>query len=55
MYYSEEVKKKGKVIADAEKADVHVVDEDFLEDVKRGGASLLISSHSIAGWGSDVS
>ena len=55
LYFIEEVAKKSKVIADAEKADVHVIDEGFLEAVKRGGAALLISSHSIASWGSDVS
>ena len=55
MYFIEEVAKKSKVISDAEKADVHVIDEGFLEAVKRGGAALLISSHSIASWGSDVS
>ena len=45
---AEEVEKKGKSIKEAEKADVHVVDEGFLEDVKKGGAALMISSHSIA-------
>ena len=55
LYFIEEVAKKSKVISDAEKADVHVIDEGFLEAVKRGGAALLISSHSIASWGSDVS
>ncbi|KAJ8308841.1 hypothetical protein KUTeg_013715 [Tegillarca granosa] len=49
----DEVKKKSKNIKDAEKSDIHVVAEDFLEDVKKGGAALLIQKHSIAPWGSD--
>ena len=51
---AEEVDKKSKLIKEAEKSDVHVIDEGFLEDVKKGGASLMITSHSIASWGSDV-
>jgi len=53
--FVDEVKKKSKQIAEAEDADVHVVDEGFLDKVTRGGAALLITSHSIAPWGSDVS
>lgn len=49
----DEVAKKSKVIKEAEKADVHVVDEDFLTKVEKGGAALLITQHSIASWGSD--
>ncbi len=52
---ADEVEKKSKHIKDAEKADVHVVDELFLEEVKKGGAALMIQKHSIASWGSDVS
>jgi hypothetical protein len=48
------VNKKTKSIKEAEKADVHVVDEEFLTKVEKGGAALLITSHSIAPWGSDV-
>ena len=48
------MEKKSKLIKDAEKCDVHVIDEGFLEDVKKGGAALMITSHSIASWGSDV-
>ena len=42
-------------IKEAEKAEVHVVDEGFLTAVAKGGAALLITQHSIASWGSDVS
>ncbi|KAK3578700.1 hypothetical protein CHS0354_008557 [Potamilus streckersoni] len=49
----EEVEKKSKNIKEAEKNDVHVVAEDFLEDVKKGGAALMITQHSIASWGGD--
>jgi hypothetical protein len=49
------VKKKSRVIADAEAAEVHVVDEGFLAAVAKGGAALLITQHSIAPWGADVS
>ena len=49
------MEKKSKLIKDAEKNDIHVIDEGFLEDVKKGGAALMITSHSIASWGSDVS
>ena len=52
---SAEVTKMSKQIKEAEKADVHVVDEAFLDGVAKGGAALLITQHSIAGWGSDVS
>ena len=38
----------------AKAADVHVVDEKFVDAVKNGGAVLLIQAHSIASWGSDV-
>ena len=51
----DEVEKKSKAIKEAEAADVHVVDEEFLDKVQKGGAALLISQHSIASWGSDVS
>ena len=53
-HIADEVEKKSKLIKEAEKCDVHVIDEGFLEDVKKGGAALMISSHSIASWGSDV-
>jgi len=41
----------------AKAADVHVVDEGFLDDVGKSPASVaqLIIQHSIAAWGSDVS
>jgi len=41
----------------AKAADVHVVDEGFLDDVGKSPTSVsqLIVQHSIAAWGSDVS
>lgn len=50
-----EVAKKSKGIKDAEKANIQVVDEGFLDAVKKGGAVLLIQSHSMVPWGSDPS
>ncbi|KAL4239025.1 Poly [ADP-ribose] polymerase 1 [Mactra antiquata] len=49
----DEVEKMSKSMKEAKTADVHVVDEDFLNKVEKGGAALLIIQHSIAGWGSD--
>jgi len=46
-----EIDKKSKKMRDAEKFDVPVVSEDYLEAVKKGGAKLMISQHSIASWG----
>lgn len=48
-------KTKSKPIKEAEKHDIQVVSEDFLEAVKGGGAALLITQHKISDWGSDVS
>ena len=47
-----EIDKKSKKMRDAEKFDVPVVSEDYLEAVKKGGAMLMITQHSIASWGS---
>ena len=46
-----EIDKKSKKMTDAEKFDVPVVSEDYLDVVKKGGARLMISQHSIASWG----
>lgn len=46
--------KKSKGIKDAEKANIQVVDEGFLDAVKKGGAVLLIQSHNMVSWGADV-
>jgi hypothetical protein len=54
-WISEEVAKMSKSIKEAKTADVQVIDEGFLDAVKKGGAVLLIQSHSISSWGSDVS
>ena len=48
-----EVDKKSKKMRDAEKFDVPVVSEDYLEAVKKGGARLMITQHSIASWGNN--
>jgi len=52
-----EVDKLGKVMKQAKAADIHIVDEGFLDDVGKSPASVsqLITQHSIAAWGSDVS
>ncbi len=34
-------------------ADVHVVKEEFVQEVSKGGAALLIQSFAISSWGSD--
>ncbi|XP_064621580.1 poly [ADP-ribose] polymerase 1-like [Lineus longissimus] len=49
----EEIEKMSKKIKEAEDADVQVVDEGFLDAVKRGGAALMITQHNISSWGSD--
>ncbi|XP_048732716.1 poly [ADP-ribose] polymerase 1-like [Ostrea edulis] len=51
----EEVTKMSKGVKDAQNANVQVIDEGFLDAVKKGGAVLLIQSHSIVSWGSDPS
>ena len=52
-----EVDKLGKVMKLAKAADIHIVDEGFLDNVGKSPASVsqLITQHSIAAWGSDVS
>ena len=53
-----EVDKMGKVMKQAQAADVHVVDESFVEaagKIGAGSAVALIEQHKIAAWGSDVS
>lgn len=48
-----EVTKKTNNIKDAEKANIQVVDEGFLESAEKGGACLLIQTHNLVSWGSD--
>lgn len=43
-----------KNIALAKSLDVHCVSEDFLEEVEKGGALLMIPKKSIASWGGTV-
>ena len=38
---------------DAERFDVPVVSEDYLEAVEKGGARSMITQHSIASWGNN--
>ena len=40
---------------EAMESNVNVVKEQFVEEVKNGGAALLIKSHRISSWGCDVS
>ena len=42
---------KSKKMREAEKFNIPVVSEDYLEAVKKGGAMLMISQHSIVSWG----
>ncbi|KAK8406811.1 hypothetical protein O3P69_007397 [Scylla paramamosain] len=43
-----------KNIAQAQSLDVHCVSEDFLDEVEKGGALLMIPKKSIASWGGNV-
>ena len=52
---ADDVKKMSKAVKDAKAAGVHVVKEEFVLAAKKGGAALLITSHSICDWGNDVS
>lgn len=57
LHISAEVgaKKNKKAVKQAKDGDVYVVNEEFLEASKKGGAALFIKSHSLCDWGSDVS
>lgn len=46
-----EVDKKSKKMKDAEKYNLPVVSEKYLDAVKKGGAKLMITQHSIVPWG----
>ncbi|KAG1667338.1 Poly [ADP-ribose] polymerase 1 [Nymphon striatum] len=48
-----ELKKYSRKIQDAEEHEVHVVTEDFLDCVNKGGAAIMVSQCSISTWGSD--
>ena len=47
----QEIDNKSKKMIDVEKNSVPVVDEEFLDDVKGGGALSKISMHTISPWG----
>lgn len=49
----DEVEKKSKKIKSAEKHGVHVVSEKFLDDVKNGGAVLMMKQNLLSTWGGD--
>ena len=43
--------KNGKKIKEAEKADIPIVSEDYLDTVKKEEALAAISKHSLVSWG----
>ncbi|XP_047097726.1 LOW QUALITY PROTEIN: poly [ADP-ribose] polymerase [Schistocerca piceifrons] len=47
------VEKMGKKVEEAKDLDIQIVSEDFLDEVKDGGATLMINKKSICSWGSD--
>lgn len=49
-----EIKRFGARMEDAKKYGIQVVPEDFLDDVKNGGAVSFIISKSLCDWGTDV-
>lgn len=49
------VQKMGSRMQDAKKFGIQVVPEDFLDDVKNGGAVSYIISKTLCDWGTDVS
>ena len=54
-YFLDDIGGTDKNIALAQSLDVHCVGEDFLEEVEKGGALLMIPKKSIASWGGNVS
>ncbi|ESO88129.1 hypothetical protein LOTGIDRAFT_206927 [Lottia gigantea] len=48
-----DVAKKSKNVKEAEKADVHVVDEEFLDNLKSDTVVANILKHALSSWGSD--
>lgn len=48
------VEKMGSRMQDAKKFGIQIVPEDFLDDVKNGGAVSYITSKSLCDWGTDV-
>jgi hypothetical protein len=44
-----------KKMEEVKTCDIQVLPEDFLDEVKDGGAVVLISKRNISSWGSDVS
>ena len=54
LLLTDDVKKMNKAVKEAKAGGVHVVKEEFVEAARKGGAALLITSHSICDWGTDV-
>lgn len=50
----DEVKRLGSRMREAKDFGIQVIPEDFLDDVKNGGAISYISSKSLCDWGTDV-
>lgn len=50
----DEVKRMGSRMNEAKDFGIQIVPEDFLDDVKNGGAISFITSKSICDWGTDV-
>ena len=51
-----EVERLGSRIEQAKDCDVHIISEDFVQDVKEGEAALsAIKKKCISSWGGDVS
>lgn len=50
-----EVKRFGHRMQEAKDFGIQVIPEDFLDDVKEGGAISYITSKSLCDWGTDVS
>lgn len=55
FFFSDELEKMTKKMEDVKACDIQVLPEDFLDEVKDGGALALISERNISSWGSDVS
>ena len=55
--FTAEVDKKSKTMLQLQTNEIHVVEEGFLDDVIKPGATVavLVTQHSIASWGTDVS
>jgi hypothetical protein len=55
FFFPDELKKMNKKMEEVKTCDIQVLPEDFIDEVKDGGAVALISNRNISSWGSDVS